>query len=114
MVAKPASEGKFAFWDTPLIPVLALHNNRQMLKTDYFNRGGAEKFGHGARTHYYFDRRECVLPECDSAKLIVDFRGYSFCPVCKTIYNAGVPPSSETVRNLTKSAKRYLKRIHGI
>jgi hypothetical protein len=113
MAAKPDTDtgGKFAFWDTPLIPVLVLHNGRQILKSEYFNRGGAEKFGHGVRMHYHFDRRECVLPDCKSADLLVDSRGYSFFPHCQTVYNDGIPPrATKNQLDIHKSAKRFLRR----
>lgn len=117
MATTPGTEdsSKLAFWDTPLIPVVELHDGRQMLKSEFFNRGGSEKFGHGRPIKYHYDRRECALPECNSAKLIVDPHGYSFCPICHTVYNDGKPPRAElNERNRTKSAKRFLEKIAAV
>lgn len=38
------------------------------------------------------ERRECGLPDCHNAQLKVDSNGFSYCPVCKTVYNDGKPP----------------------
>ena len=94
---RDAHEGRSAredaYFDSRLEDVLALPNGKEMARTDYYNRGGAAKFGHGDTIDKSFVRRVCHLPEC-GLELIYDDKGYAFCPKCGTIYNDGKPPET--------------------
>ena len=94
---RDAHEGRSAredaYFDSRLEDVLALPNGKEMARTDYYNRGGAAKFGHGDTIDKSFVRRVCCLPGC-GLELIYDDKGYAFCPKCGTIYNDGKPPET--------------------
>lgn len=113
MATTPGSRD--SYWDSRQEPVLSLPNGREMVKSDYFNRGGAEKFGHGETIDVGHDRRECALPGCNNAKLHIDKNGYAYCPICSTIYNDGMPPTrpKSSDRILLASQIKRRKRHEG-
>lgn len=92
-----AHEGRRAredtYFDSRLEDVLALPSGQEMTRTDYYNRGGSAKFGHGDIVDKAFVRRVCRLDGC-GLEIIYDDKGYAFCPKCGTIYNDGKPPET--------------------
>jgi hypothetical protein len=90
-----------------------LPGGTKITKTDYFNKHGlSSKLNHEVDDAVYF-RRVCELPGCDNANIVIDHRGFAYCPVCKTIYNEGQPPirkkTSEQVLKVSAIRKQNYK-----
>ena len=110
---REAHEGRSAregsYFDSRLEDVLALPNGREMARTDYFNRGGSAKFGHGDVVDKSFVRRVCRLEGCN-LEIIYDDKGYAFCPKCGTIYNDGKPPETPALSEQIIKASRLRRQ----
>lgn len=89
--AEPSSRAG-QFWDTNFETIYALPGKVIKTKTDFFNKHGlGSKLNHDVLDATYL-RRKCELLGCNEAEILVDSRGFSYCPICRTVYNDGSPP----------------------
>jgi hypothetical protein len=121
-VTRSANDGRF--WDTNFETIYRLSSGVIVTKTDYFNdQGLGSKLNHEV-IDAVSARRYCERAGCNNAEIKVDHRGFAYCPVCKHIFNDGVPPMRQKTSDLiikksrvighneiTKSRKHFLEKI---